>query len=124
MPDRRDQIEVRGGPIGLELDEARDRLYVLARFTNELVVVNTRIRAVVDRQRMFTPEPASVTEGRPFLYDARHTSSHGDSACASCHVFGDFDGLSWDLGAPNDRDFDNFGPFFARPEVTSSPLVN
>jgi DNA-binding beta-propeller fold protein YncE len=124
VQDRSDHIEVRGGPAGLELDEERDRLYVLARFTNELVVISTRSRRVVERHRMFNPEPASITEGRKFLYDARRTSSHGDSACASCHIFGDFDGLSWDLGAPDDRDFANLGPFFAKPEVTSFPLVN
>ena len=124
VQDRSDHIEVRGGPAGLELDEERDRLYVLARFTNELVVVSTRSRRVIERHKMFNPEPASIVEGRQFLYDARRTSSHGDSACASCHIFGDFDGLSWDLGAPDDRDFANLGPFFAKPEVTSFPLVN
>jgi DNA-binding beta-propeller fold protein YncE len=124
VQDKRDHIEVRGGPVGLELDEERDRLYVLARFTNELVVVNTRSRRVVERARMFNPEPANIVEGRPFLYDARRTSSHGDSACASCHIFGDFDGLSWDLSAPDDRDVANLGPFFAKPEITSFPLVS
>jgi len=124
VQDQRDHIEVRGGPIGLELDEARDRLYVLARFTNELVVISTRSRAVVERHAMFSPEPASIIAGRPFLYDARRTSSHGDTACASCHIFGDFDGLAWDLGAPDERDFANLGPFFARPEFTSFPLVS
>ena len=39
--------------------------------------------------------------GFKVFYNARLTSSHGDSACASCHVFGDFDGLSWDLGNPD-----------------------
>jgi hypothetical protein len=39
--------------------------------------------------------------GRRFLYDASFTSSHGDSACATCHVFGDFDSLAWDLGNPD-----------------------
>jgi DNA-binding beta-propeller fold protein YncE len=124
VQDQSDHIEVRGGPAGLTLDEERDRLYVLARFTNELVVISTRTRRVIDRDKMFNPEPPSITEGRKFLYDARRTSSHGDTACASCHIFGDFDGLSWDLGAPDDRDFANLGPFFAKPEVTSFPLVN
>ena len=50
---------------------------------------------------MFNPEPRSVVDGRRFLYDANHTSSHGDSACASCHIFGDFDSLAWDLGDPD-----------------------
>ena len=30
------------------------------------------------------------------------TSSHGESSCASCHIFGDFDSLAWDLGNPDD----------------------
>jgi len=47
---------------------------------------------------MHNPEPASIVKGRRFLYDASFTSSHGDSACASCHIFGDFDSLAWDLG--------------------------
>jgi len=124
MQDQRDHIEVSGGPVGLELDEARDRLYVLAWFTNELVVVDTRTRAVVERHRMFSPEPASIVAGRPFLYSARRTSSHGDSACASCHIFGDFDGLSWDLGTPDDHDVANWGPFFGNPETQAFPLVS
>jgi hypothetical protein len=73
---------------------------------------------------MFSPEPESVVRGRPFLYDARHTSSHGDSACASCHIFGDFDGLSWDLGAPDERSFANTGAIFSRPEFISAPLTS
>jgi len=34
-----------------------------------------------------------VKNGRRFLYDAR-ISAHGDAACASCHIFGDFNGLA------------------------------
>ena len=44
-----------------------------------------------------------ASSGRPYLYDASLTSIRGDSACASCHVFGDFDGLAWDLGDPDNR---------------------
>ncbi len=119
-----DHIEVPGGPVGLTLDEARARLYVLARFTNEVVVIDTRTRREVERHRLFNPEPPSIVKGRPFLYDARNTSSHGDTACASCHIFGDFDSLAWDLGAPDDRAFANLGPFFAKPEITSAPLTS
>ncbi|HKO48246.1 MAG TPA: hypothetical protein VJV79_11010 [Polyangiaceae bacterium] len=124
LGDRRTQIEVAGGPVGLTLDEERERLYVLAHFSNELVVINTKNRQIVGRHRMFSPEPASVVLGRPFLYDARRTSSHGDSACASCHIFGDFDGLSWDLGAPDERSFANTGAIFSRPEFISAPLTS
>ena len=48
----------------------------------------------------YTPEPALLRSGRQVLYDARLTSAHGDAACASCHVYGDFDALAWDLGNP------------------------
>ena len=42
-----------------------------------------------------------MVAGRRFLYDAALTSSHGDSACATCHVDGDLDALAWDLGNPD-----------------------
>src|SRR5690606_33269383 len=65
---------------------------------------------VLARVALPTPEPPSITRGRPVLYDARRTSSHGDSACASCHVFGDLDGLAWDLGDPDNPSTKNPGP--------------
>jgi hypothetical protein len=59
---------------------------------------------------MYSPEPAAVKNGRRFFYDAANGSSHGDSACATCHVFGDFDGLTWDLGDPDAQPFANLNP--------------
>jgi hypothetical protein len=50
---------------------------------------------------MFNPEPAEITAGRKFLYDANITSGNGNDSCASCHIFGDTDGLAWDLGDPD-----------------------
>jgi DNA-binding beta-propeller fold protein YncE len=100
-----------GGPTGLVLDEARDRLYVMTRFDNSISVVDTKSRAEISKVRLYNPEPDFVVEGRRFLYDARYTSSHGDSACASCHIFGDFDGLAWNLGDPNGEVLTNPGPF-------------
>jgi len=90
-----------GGPTGIVLDEARGRLYVLTRFDNGISIVNTATRQETGHVRMHNPEPQSVVAGRPLLYDARYTSSHGDSSCASCHIFGDFDSLTWDLGNPD-----------------------
>jgi hypothetical protein len=49
------------------------------------------------------------------LYDATFTSAHGDSACASCHIFGDFDSLAWDLGDPDGTVLNNPGPFVSTP---------
>ncbi|MCY1018737.1 YncE family protein [Pyxidicoccus sp. MSG2] len=102
VPNTANQIPLTGGgPTGMVLDEARGRLYVLTRFDNAISVVNTATKQEVAHLPMFNPEPASVVEGRPFLYDARRSSSHGDSSCGSCHIFGDFDSLAWDLGNPD-----------------------
>jgi len=92
-----------GGPTGVVLDEARNRAFVLTRFDNGISVVNTTQFAEVAHVRMFNPEPARVVTGRKFLYDGALTSSRGDSACAGCHIFGDLDQLSWDLGVPDER---------------------
>ena len=67
--------------------------------------------------RSTTPSPRASSAGRPFLYDASFTSSHGDSACASCHIFGDFDSLAWDLGNPDDTVLNNPGPFTVGPFI-------
>jgi hypothetical protein len=60
---------------------------------------------------LHNPEPADVVQGRRFLYDASFTSSNGEAACASCHIFGDLDSLAWDLGNPDDSVLNNPNPF-------------
>ncbi|HWO23800.1 MAG TPA: beta-propeller fold lactonase family protein, partial [Kofleriaceae bacterium] len=80
-----------GGPTGLVLDEERGQLYVLTRFDNAISVINTATKTETRHVKMHNPEPPSVVAGRRFLYDASFSSSHGDSSCATCHVFGDFD---------------------------------
>ncbi|MEM7587839.1 MAG: beta-propeller fold lactonase family protein [Acidobacteriota bacterium] len=111
VPDAADHIELTGGgPSGLVLDEARGRLYVLTRFDNTVSVIDTATRTEIARRQLFSPEPAHVIAGRPFLYDARLTSSNGESSCASCHVFGDLDSLGWDLGDPDAEPTPNPGP--------------
>jgi DNA-binding beta-propeller fold protein YncE len=91
-----------GGPSGLVLDAPRQRLYVLTRFDDAVSVVDLTTGSETAHLPLHNPEPASVVEGRPFLYDAALTSSNGEAACASCHVFGDMDDLGWDLGNPDD----------------------
>jgi sugar lactone lactonase YvrE len=100
-----------GGPSGLVLDEARDRLYVLTRFDNAISILDTSNGVETAHVSLYDGEPASVVAGRPFLYDARVTSSNGEAACASCHIFGDLDSLAWDLGNPDDVVLDNNNPF-------------
>ena len=116
VPNAADHIELSGGgPSGVVLDEARGRLYVLTRFDNSVKVIDTARRREVAQVAMHNPEPAHIVTGRRFLYDARLSSSHGDSACASCHVFGDLDSLAWDLGNPDGTEINNPGPFVVRP---------
>jgi len=99
-----------GGPAGVLLNEVRGHLYVYTRFDNAVKVVSTATRTEIRSVPLHNPEPASVVAGRPFLYDARLTSSNGEASCASCHIFGDMDQLAWDLGNPDDTTINNPGP--------------
>lgn len=102
VPDVNNQIQLSaGGPAGVALDESNKRLYVLTRFDNSISIVDTTSKTEIAHIAMHNPEPAHIIEGRRYLYDAALTSSHGDSSCAMCHVFGDMDQLAWDLGNPS-----------------------
>jgi len=92
-----------GGPSGLVLDSARNRLYVSTRFDDSISVVNltSTSGSEVQHVALHNPEPQSVVQGRPFLYDALHFSSNGEASCSSCHIFGNMDDLAWDLGNPD-----------------------
>jgi DNA-binding beta-propeller fold protein YncE len=120
VPDAASHITVTGGgPNGLVLDEAHQRLYVLTRFDDAISVVDTATRQEIAHLPMHDPEPASVIAGRKFLYDATLTSSNGEASCGACHVFGDFDSLAWDLGNPDDSVLDNQNPL--RPGLSANP---
>jgi len=98
-PTRANQVSLSaGGPTGVV---ARGQTaFVLTRFDDGISVVDVKNNQELSHTTMFSPEPASVTSGRKFLYSAKDTSALGDQACASCHIGGDFDGLAWDLGNP------------------------
>lgn len=118
VPSTANQIHVSGGgPSGVVLDEKRGRLYVLTRFDNSISIIDTASRTEIKHLAMYNPEPKHIVQGRPFLYDASFSSSHGDSACASCHVNGDFDSLAWDLGDPDGDETPNTGPFRVGPGI-------
>jgi len=110
-PSANDQVLISGGgPSGVLLDEANNRLYVLTRFDGGISIVDTKSKTEVDHITMHNPEPEHIREGRKYHYDANLTSSHGDSSCALCHVFGDMDQLAWDLGNPDGSYMPNFAP--------------
>jgi len=111
VPSAADHISLAaGGPTGLVLDEGRDRAFVATRFDDGISVVRLSSAAETAHVAMHTPEPAEVYWGRPIFYDARAASSTGEASCASCHVFGDLDGLAWDLGNPDGAVVANTNP--------------
>jgi YVTN family beta-propeller protein len=122
-PSALDHVHVTGGgPSGLVLNEAHNRLYAFTRFDNAVSVIDTATASEIAHLPVHNPEPASVVNGRPILYDAVLTSSNGEASCASCHVFGDFDSLAWDLGNPDDVPLNNPNPFQVGGSTTFSPL--
>jgi len=106
-------------PAGLVLDDANDRLYVATQ--NALHVVDTNANVVIESRFVFDPESFNVRVGRKFLYSALATSSNGEASCSSCHVFGDMDDLSWDLGDPDGSPAANPNP---APPLVDFPPIN
>ncbi|MCR9106386.1 MAG: thrombospondin type 3 repeat-containing protein [Gammaproteobacteria bacterium] len=96
-------ISTGGGPAGMVLDEANNRMYVLTRFANQVEVINLGNKNTVQTIALHSPEPEEVVQGRKFLYDANLTSGNGEASCSSCHIFGDLDQLAWNLGNPDDH---------------------
>lgn len=90
-----------GGVSGLSLDEARGLLYVMTRFDDAVKVIDLSTGKEIAGLPLPNPEPPSVVQGRPMLYDATRFSGNGEATCASCHIFGDMDDLAWDLGNPD-----------------------
>jgi YVTN family beta-propeller protein len=88
------------GPTGVVVDAARNRLYVVGRFRNQLQTLQAdSLKSTHVAGIGFDPTPDAIVNGRKFFYGGT-TSAHGDQACATCHVFGDTDFESWDLGNP------------------------
>ena len=109
-------LAVAGGPSGLALDEANGRLYVATRFDNAVAVVDLGAGAETYRLPLMNPEPPSIRDGRPILYDAVTTSGNGEASCASCHIFADFDSLAWNLGDPD-------ASVSTNPQPSAAPLI-
>jgi DNA-binding beta-propeller fold protein YncE len=91
-----------GGPTGLALDETNNRLFVMMRFNNSIEVFDLGSGTLSAIHLLHNPEPTSILSGRRFLYGAALTSGNGEASCSSCHIFGDLDGLAWNLGNPDD----------------------
>ena len=94
-----DPIEVGEGPTSVAL--AGSVLYAWNHFDASLSTIDTTTLSEIARLTTFNPLPATIREGRPFLYDTHETSGLGHISCASCHVDGRIDRLAWDLGDPS-----------------------
>ncbi len=93
-------VEVGAGPTGVVLDESRSRIYVLNRFEATVSVIDALSFSETVRAPFFDPTPEAIRLGRRHFYGTHETSGLGHIACASCHVDGRHDRLSWDLGDP------------------------
>ncbi|MEM9304793.1 MAG: YncE family protein [Pseudomonadota bacterium] len=88
------------GPIGVVLDEDRDRAYVWNHFEASISTIGIEAWTQLERTAVFTPEPPEIREGRRLLYNTHETSGTGHLSCATCHVDARHDRLAWDLGDP------------------------
>jgi DNA-binding beta-propeller fold protein YncE/mono/diheme cytochrome c family protein len=107
-------------PSGLVLDEARGLLWVISRGTSTLYTIDLNTKVVTYAAGLHNPEQFALKRGRKLLYDTQLTSSNGEASCSSCHVFGDMDDLSWDLGDPDAVPFANPNP---TPPTDEFPLI-
>jgi hypothetical protein len=101
----------------LVLDEGREHLYVLTRFQNSIVAVDTETRAVVQTIAMMNPEPASIVAGRPFLYDAKNPNPCPPDVVGVCNML-DFDPLKGPMTTQSLRGLENAGPVHWRGDRT------
>jgi DNA-binding beta-propeller fold protein YncE len=92
----------RWGPRGLVLGRGASgtRLYVMNRLDNSILIIDPATEQLLANQSFSLandPTPSYVRQGREFLYNAE-ISGNGFVSCASCHVDGRTDALSWRLG--------------------------
>ncbi len=93
-------VTVGEGPTGLVMAADGSRLYVLNRFEGSVSTVSTGTNSEIARITLHDSTPAAVKDGRKFIFDTHLTSGLGQASCASCHIDGRSDRMSWDLGNP------------------------
>ena len=110
FPDGADDILLSGGgPSGMVVSGSR--MYAYTRLDNALKTIDLGTGTEIGSDPLHDVEPPVVTDGRRFLYDADFTSGNGEASCSSCHIFGNLDGLAWDLGDPSGSEVGNPNPF-------------
>jgi len=123
-------LDVGAGPTGVVIAADELTAYVLSRFDNTIARIDLTTWGVIDTIALHDPSAGTVVDGRRLLYDSVIGSGHGDASCASCHLFGDRDGLAWDLGDPTgeltpyDDTDDNVRFILPIPPFTPCPVVD
>ncbi|RLA12491.1 MAG: hypothetical protein DRQ59_07455 [Gammaproteobacteria bacterium] len=112
--------EPKGGPIGLLASSKRDKVYVQNLFDHSVTefafnIDDSSFTETASAQ-LFNPETPDIASGRQYLYDATLTSSKGNVACATCHIFGEDDKLQWDLSRISKPIEINLLPFVEHPD--------
>src|SRR5204863_5833842 len=93
-------VDVSEGPTGVAFHAGSNRVFVLSRFLNRIDIVDPAAQVLLSHVPLHDASADVVKVGRRFLYDGILSSGHGDGACSSCHINGDIDRMSWDLGNP------------------------
>lgn len=118
----RGRIPTVEGPTGVAVDRTGNRLFVVGRFRNQLQTLNLSTFASIDVASIgFDPTPDEIVNGRRFLYGG-FTSGHGEQSCATCHLFGDTDNMSWNLGNPT-ANYENGIPPLEGHDPEKGPLM-
>jgi DNA-binding beta-propeller fold protein YncE len=109
------------GPRGLAMNAAAQRLYVANRIANTISIIDMASDSLLNEIPIgsFDPTPASIRNGRGFLYDAK-VSGNGTMSCAACHIDAEMDMIAWDLGEPGGEFQTNTATIFGL--TTNSPV--
>lgn len=84
-------------PRGVTVDEAGDRVWVHCWGNNQVLEYQLSNMALLRTCQLSNdPTPANIAKGRELFYDASH-SEHNNASCASCHIEGRHDFLTWNL---------------------------
>ena len=104
VPSAANQVALTGGgPTGLVARRRAAAAPTCSRAsTTRISIVDLRERREIGARRDVQPRAGQRRQRAAASSTTRRSPrSHGDSACASCHIGGDFDSLAWDLGNPD-----------------------
>ena len=109
-------------PMGLCFDDSRGVLFAWCRGDSTIRAfdVDAGCAELLVQSLDQVAEPTLIAAGRRTLYGASADSGRGsgNASCASCHLFGHLDQMSWDLGNPGG----GISPIYPDSHVPLPPL--